>query len=163
MKQLTYSPYYSLTHVFYIYLTSQIDEVYNFSQDDLLTEDILILDTHAEVLVWVGQSVDPKYKQSAFEIGQVSFSFFLVVNAVQAVYSFWTYDSSARELGVAQPREKVLNFNILLLNFHFCQNKYICTCIYSNFVLFLAEIYRYGCIAGWVVSTCAIVQSHGRT
>lgn len=76
LKQLTYSPDYSLTHVFYIYLTSQIDEVYNFSQDDLLTEDILILDTHAEVLVWVGQSVDPKDKQSAFEIGQVSFSFF---------------------------------------------------------------------------------------
>ncbi|KAM7505452.1 hypothetical protein LguiB_004356 [Lonicera macranthoides] len=47
-----------------------IDEVYNFSQDDLLTEDILILDTHAEVLVWVGQSVDPKDKQNVLEIGQ---------------------------------------------------------------------------------------------
>ena len=49
----------------------QVEEVYNFSQDDLLTEDILILDTHAEVFVWVGQSVDSKEKQSAFEIGQV--------------------------------------------------------------------------------------------
>ncbi|KAJ4823941.1 Villin-2 [Turnera subulata] len=48
----------------------QVEEVYNFSQDDLLTEDILILDTHAEVFVWVGQCVDPKEKQSAFEIGQ---------------------------------------------------------------------------------------------
>ncbi|XP_052175214.1 villin-3-like isoform X2 [Diospyros lotus] len=48
----------------------EVEEVYNFSQDDLLTEDILILDTHAEVFVWVGQSVDPKEKQSAFEIGQ---------------------------------------------------------------------------------------------
>ncbi|KAJ7972210.1 villin 2 [Quillaja saponaria] len=46
------------------------DEVYNFSQDDLLTEDILILDTHAEVFVWVGQSVDPKEKQNVFEIVQ---------------------------------------------------------------------------------------------
>lgn len=50
----------------------QIEEIYNFSQDDLLTEDILILDTHAEVFVWVGQSVDPKEKQNAFELGQVS-------------------------------------------------------------------------------------------
>ena len=49
----------------------QVEEVYNFSQDDLLTEDILILDTHAEVFVWVGQSVDTKEKQNVFEIGQV--------------------------------------------------------------------------------------------
>ena len=49
----------------------QVEEVYSFSQDDLLTEDILILDTHAEVFIWVGQSVDSKEKQSAFEIGQV--------------------------------------------------------------------------------------------
>ncbi|KAI3787041.1 hypothetical protein L1987_41209 [Smallanthus sonchifolius] len=48
----------------------EIEEIYNFQQDDLLTEDILILDTHAEVFVWVGQSVDSKEKQSAFEIGQ---------------------------------------------------------------------------------------------
>lgn len=48
----------------------EVEEVYNFSQDDLLTEDILILDTHAEVFVWVGQSVDSKEKQSAFEFGQ---------------------------------------------------------------------------------------------
>lgn len=48
----------------------EVEEVYNFSQDDLLTEDILVLDTHAEVFVWVGQSVDSKEKQNAFEIGQ---------------------------------------------------------------------------------------------
>ena len=48
-----------------------MEEVYNFAQDDLLTEDILILDTHAEVFVWVGQCVDAKEKQSAFEIGEV--------------------------------------------------------------------------------------------
>ncbi|XP_022842295.1 villin-3-like [Olea europaea var. sylvestris] len=48
----------------------EVEEIYNFGQDDLLTEDILILDTHAEVFVWVGQSVDSKEKQIAFEIGQ---------------------------------------------------------------------------------------------
>ncbi|XP_047941844.1 villin-3-like [Salvia hispanica] len=48
----------------------EVEEIYNFSQDDLLTEDILILDTNAEVFVWVGQSVDSKEKQNAFEIGQ---------------------------------------------------------------------------------------------
>ncbi|KAK1294310.1 Villin-2 [Acorus calamus] len=48
----------------------EVSEVSNFTQDDLLTEDILILDTHAEVFVWIGQSVDAKEKQKAFEIGQ---------------------------------------------------------------------------------------------
>lgn len=48
----------------------EVDEVYNFSQDDLLTEDVLILDTHAEVFIWVGQSTDPKERQNAFEMGQ---------------------------------------------------------------------------------------------
>ncbi|XP_019444045.1 PREDICTED: villin-3-like isoform X2 [Lupinus angustifolius] len=48
----------------------QVEEVYNFSQDDLLTEDILLLDTHAEVFVWIGHCVDPKEKQNAFEIGE---------------------------------------------------------------------------------------------
>ncbi|CAF2123653.1 unnamed protein product [Brassica napus] len=48
----------------------QVEEIYNFAQDDLLTEDIYLLDTHAEVFVWVGQCVDPKEKQTVFEIGQ---------------------------------------------------------------------------------------------
>ncbi|TQE11751.1 hypothetical protein C1H46_002593 [Malus baccata] len=48
----------------------KVEEIYNFTQDDLLTEDILILDTHAEVFVWVGQCVDSKEKQNAFEIGK---------------------------------------------------------------------------------------------
>ncbi|KAK7285611.1 hypothetical protein RJT34_20387 [Clitoria ternatea] len=48
----------------------QVEEVYNFSQDDLLTEDMLILETHAEVFIWIGQCVDPKEKQNAFEIAQ---------------------------------------------------------------------------------------------
>ncbi|OIS99289.1 PREDICTED: villin-3-like [Nicotiana attenuata] len=48
----------------------EVEEIYNFSQDDLLTEDVLLLDTHAEVFVWIGQSADSKEKQSAFDIGQ---------------------------------------------------------------------------------------------
>ncbi|KAF3496062.1 hypothetical protein DY000_02056502 [Brassica cretica] len=48
----------------------QVEEIHNFDQDDLLTEDMHLLDTHAEVFVWVGQCVDPKEKQTAFEIGQ---------------------------------------------------------------------------------------------
>ncbi|XP_010505982.1 PREDICTED: villin-2 [Camelina sativa] len=48
----------------------QVEEIYNFAQDDLLTEDIYLLDTHAEVFVWVGHCVETKEKQTVFEIGQ---------------------------------------------------------------------------------------------
>ncbi|XP_009799721.1 villin-3-like [Nicotiana sylvestris] len=48
----------------------EVEEIYNFSQDDLLTEDVLLLDTHAEVFIWIGQSADSKEKQSAFDVGQ---------------------------------------------------------------------------------------------
>ncbi|PUZ41033.1 hypothetical protein GQ55_9G470900 [Panicum hallii var. hallii] len=48
----------------------EVTEVFNFSQDDLLTEDTMILDTHSEVFVWMGQCVETKEKQKAFEIGE---------------------------------------------------------------------------------------------
>ncbi|AQK98165.1 Villin-2 [Zea mays] len=48
----------------------QVTEIFNFSQDDLLTEDMMILDTHGEVFIWIGQCVESKEKQKAFDIGQ---------------------------------------------------------------------------------------------
>lgn len=72
------------------YVVCKVEEIYRFSQDDLLTEDMLILDTRAEVMVWVGQLVDNKEKQTAFEIGQVvvllRFSFAEVVLSMTLLY-----------------------------------------------------------------------------
>ncbi|AQK98186.1 Villin-2 [Zea mays] len=48
----------------------KVTEIFNFSQDDLLTEDMMILDTHGEVFIWIGQCVESKEKQKAFDIGQ---------------------------------------------------------------------------------------------
>jgi hypothetical protein len=50
----------------------QVTEIFNFSQDDMLTEDMMILDTHGEVFIWIGQCVDSKEKLKAFDIGQVT-------------------------------------------------------------------------------------------
>lgn len=49
----------------------QVVEVYNFDQDDLMTEDIYILDNHSEIYVWVGQQVDSKSRLHALTIGEV--------------------------------------------------------------------------------------------
>ncbi|KAJ1408965.1 Villin/Gelsolin [Sesbania bispinosa] len=48
----------------------EVEEVYNFSQDDLLTEDILILDTHAEVFVGLVSVWTQKKNKMLFEIAQ---------------------------------------------------------------------------------------------
>lgn len=45
-------------------------EVFNFTQDDLLTEDIMVLDTRSEVFIWIGQHANSKLKQQSFDIGQ---------------------------------------------------------------------------------------------
>ncbi|KAF9680537.1 hypothetical protein SADUNF_Sadunf06G0131700 [Salix dunnii] len=49
---------------------SQVSEIYNFTQDDLMTEDIFILDSYSGIFVWVGQQVDSKRKLQALTIGQ---------------------------------------------------------------------------------------------
>lgn len=49
----------------------QVTEIHNFSQDDLMTEDIFVLDCHSEIFVWVGQQVDPKSRVQALTIGEV--------------------------------------------------------------------------------------------
>ncbi|KAE8672078.1 Villin-4 [Hibiscus syriacus] len=48
----------------------KVTEIYNFTQDDLMTEDIFILDCHSDIFVWVGQEVDSKNKLQALTIGQ---------------------------------------------------------------------------------------------
>ncbi|KAI9123039.1 hypothetical protein K1719_005928 [Acacia pycnantha] len=47
-----------------------VSEIFNFSQDDLMTEDIFILYCHSEIFVWVGQQVDPKSRMQALTIGE---------------------------------------------------------------------------------------------
>ncbi|CAO2841806.1 unnamed protein product [Amaranthus hypochondriacus] len=48
----------------------KVTEIYNFSQDDLMTEDIFLLDCHSDIFVWVGQEVDSKTKLQALTIGE---------------------------------------------------------------------------------------------
>ncbi|KAK4481826.1 hypothetical protein RD792_012737 [Penstemon davidsonii] len=48
----------------------KVTEVYNFNQDDLMTEDIFILDCHSDIYVWVGQQVESKNKMNALNIAE---------------------------------------------------------------------------------------------
>ncbi|KAL8136385.1 hypothetical protein V2J09_002386 [Rumex salicifolius] len=57
-------------HLFSCTLKNGVSEVYNFTQDDLMTEDMFILDCHSDIFVWVGQQVDSKTKMKALTIGE---------------------------------------------------------------------------------------------
>ncbi|KQJ95723.1 hypothetical protein BRADI_3g18707v3 [Brachypodium distachyon] len=48
----------------------KIKEIYHFTQDDLLTEDVFILDCHSDIFVWVGQQVDVKVRLQALDLGK---------------------------------------------------------------------------------------------
>ncbi|KAI3775296.1 hypothetical protein L1987_49867 [Smallanthus sonchifolius] len=48
----------------------KVSEIYNFNQDDLMTEDIYILDCHASIFLWVGQEVNSKTKSQPLAIGE---------------------------------------------------------------------------------------------
>ncbi|KAI9073613.1 hypothetical protein K1719_044425 [Acacia pycnantha] len=45
------------------------EEIYNFTQDDLVTEDMLLLDCQKEIYVWVGLHSVVKSKQEALNLG----------------------------------------------------------------------------------------------
>nr|GEU82271.1 villin-4-like [Tanacetum cinerariifolium] len=60
-------------HLFYCTFSKgnfKVSELYNFTQDDLMTEDIYILDCHSSIFVWVGQQVDSKIRTEALAIGE---------------------------------------------------------------------------------------------
>ncbi|GER52596.1 villin [Striga asiatica] len=48
----------------------KVTEVYNYNQDDLMTEDIFILDCYSAIYVWIGQKVDSKNKLNALNLGE---------------------------------------------------------------------------------------------
>ncbi|CAK7331256.1 unnamed protein product [Dovyalis caffra] len=51
------------------YCDFKVKEIYNFAQDDLTTEDVLILDCHEEIYVWIGCHSNVKSKQQAISLG----------------------------------------------------------------------------------------------
>ncbi|KAK8679810.1 hypothetical protein V6N13_145244 [Hibiscus sabdariffa] len=47
----------------------KVKEIYSFSQDDLTTEDVLVLDCNKEIYVWIGRHSTIKSKQEAINLG----------------------------------------------------------------------------------------------
>ena len=48
----------------------QVEEVFDFEQEDLIDEDVMILDCFTSIFVWVGSQAHPEEKARAMEIAQ---------------------------------------------------------------------------------------------
>ena len=61
----------------------QVTEVHNFTQDDLLTDDVMILDCNNAIYEWVGQNTSTDEKEHVLEVAKVwnslLFFFFLEI------------------------------------------------------------------------------------
>ncbi|KAL6843230.1 hypothetical protein ACP4OV_026943 [Aristida adscensionis] len=73
----------------------KIKEIHHFTQDDLMTEDVFILDCHANIFVWVGQQVDVKVRLQALDIGEKFLSLdFLMENLSRETPIFTVMEGS---------------------------------------------------------------------
>ncbi|KAM0016894.1 putative villin/Gelsolin, ADF-H/Gelsolin-like domain superfamily [Helianthus debilis subsp. tardiflorus] len=49
--------------------TQKVEEIFSYTRDELTTEDVLILDCHTKIYVWVSHNSVVKSKQQALSIG----------------------------------------------------------------------------------------------
>ncbi|KAJ7556702.1 hypothetical protein O6H91_05G094900 [Diphasiastrum complanatum] len=48
----------------------EVTEIFNYTQEDLLSDDVMILDAYNEIFIWFGQLTSKQEKQEAFNIAQ---------------------------------------------------------------------------------------------
>jgi hypothetical protein len=65
---------------------NKVKEVFIFCQDDLATEETLVLDCNSEIYVWVGLHSDVTSKEQALNIGKVSSGSEFDLFCIQAQY-----------------------------------------------------------------------------
>ncbi|KMZ55951.1 Villin-3 [Zostera marina] len=49
----------------------KVTEIFNFTQDDLMTEDVFILHCYSCIFVWIGHEVNDKSRMQALNIGEI--------------------------------------------------------------------------------------------
>eukprot|EP00475_Leptophrys_vorax_P033792 TRINITY_DN5371_c0_g2_i1.p1 TRINITY_DN5371_c0_g2~~TRINITY_DN5371_c0_g2_i1.p1 ORF type:complete len:898 (-),score=253.27 TRINITY_DN5371_c0_g2_i1:47-2386(-) len=50
--------------------TFKVEEIYNFSQDDLISDDVMMLDVKTEIYLWIGNSSRKEEKQMSLQVAQ---------------------------------------------------------------------------------------------
>ena len=61
-----HNQYQLIYHIIFI-LVAQVEEILNFTQEDLVSDDIMMLDLRSEVYVWVGRESNAQEKEMAFK------------------------------------------------------------------------------------------------
>eukprot|EP00271_Cylindrocystis_brebissonii_P001187 TRINITY_DN11491_c0_g1_i1.p1 TRINITY_DN11491_c0_g1~~TRINITY_DN11491_c0_g1_i1.p1 ORF type:complete len:971 (+),score=225.24 TRINITY_DN11491_c0_g1_i1:170-3082(+) len=50
--------------------TMRVTEVFNYTQEELISDDVMVLDAYSTIFVWVGSQSNDAEKKGAFDIGQ---------------------------------------------------------------------------------------------
>jgi hypothetical protein len=50
--------------------TFRVEEIFNFSQDDLISDDVMMLDVKTEVFLWIGTSSRKEERQLSMQVAQ---------------------------------------------------------------------------------------------
>ena len=50
----------------------EVEEIFNFTQEDMDDDDVMLLDTYDSIFLWIGQKSNSKEKQEAMKTAVVS-------------------------------------------------------------------------------------------
>ena len=110
-------------------------EVFNYTQDDLTTEEVLILDCYNEIYVWVGLHSSVSSKQQALTLGKViaalasnhkGFFFFLMIMTTAT----WAWEFSFQLILYMCVYVYVYMY-LIVLNYNLTVSTTIAPCIFA--------------------------------
>ena len=56
----------------------EVEEIFNFTQEDMDDDDVMLLDTYESIFLWIGQKSNSKEKQEAMKTAVVSEMWYLI-------------------------------------------------------------------------------------
>ena len=56
----------------------EVEEIFNFTQEDMDDDDVMLLDTYDSIFLWIGQKSNSKEKQEAMKTAVVSEMWYLI-------------------------------------------------------------------------------------
>ena len=107
----------------------QVKEIYNYTQDDLITEDILLLDCQREIYVWVGLHSAIKSKQEVLHLGLVPILISLIAFTLIVTLMFSHTQLNQYVISLIYGLHLVIPFqyfaNIWILTINICYNYFV--------------------------------------
>ena len=70
--------------------TFEVEEMFNFTQQDMEDDDVMILDTHDNIFVWIGYKANPIEKKEAMKTALV-WKYLFILSSFYWPYRIWLW------------------------------------------------------------------------